>query len=312
MNTHVSPAAASPAKSAIACLFVLNLSTGTVSRMDPDGFDHKTLAIGAPMPDGIAVDVEVGHVYWGNMGVPGLPDGSIERCDLDGANRVVLVPPGLTNTPKQLQLDRTTRKLYWCDREGMRVMRADLDGSNIETLVVAGDPVVHRGDATRWCVGIALDHALGQMYWTQKGPDNAGLGRIFRAGLEIPVGETAATRTDIAVWRDGLPEPIDLEFDPSTRTLYWTDRGDPPAGNTLNRAGVDAPSQPTQIILDHLMEGIGLALDLRGDRLFVTDLGGSIYTARLDGSERRVIAYAQGNLAGIAYAEFTPRFGAPA
>jgi hypothetical protein len=36
------------------------------------------------------------------------------------------------------------------------------------------------------------------------------------------------------------------------------------------------------------------------DRMFITDLAGSIYTARLDGSDRRAIAVAQGNLTGIA------------
>ena len=49
------------------------------------------------------------------------------------------------------------------------------------------------------------------------------------------------------------------------------------------------------------MEGIGLALDLRGDRMFVTDLAGSVYTARLDGSEKRPLLVAQGNLTGVAY-----------
>jgi hypothetical protein len=37
--------------------------------------------------------------------------------------------------------------------------------------------------------------------------------------------------------------------------------------------------------------------------MFVTDLTGSIYTARLDGSDPHPIAMAQGNLTGIAYAE---------
>ena len=36
---------------------------------------------------------------------------------------------------------------------------------------------------------------------------------------------------------------------------------------------------------------------------FTTDLAGSIYCSRLDGTERRAIAAAQGNLTGIAYAE---------
>ncbi|HEU4822491.1 MAG TPA: hypothetical protein VFS97_03620, partial [Nitrososphaeraceae archaeon] len=58
-----------------------------------------------------------------------------------------------------------------------------------------------------------------------------------------------------------------------------------------------------EILLTHLMEGIGIALDLKGERMFVTDLGGSIYTAKLDGSDKKTLLYAQGNLSGIAYAE---------
>jgi hypothetical protein len=51
------------------------------------------------------------------------------------------------------------------------------------------------------------------------------------------------------------------------------------------------------------MEGIGIALDVRGQRMFLTDLGGSIYAANIDGSEKKTLHYAQGNLTGIAYAE---------
>jgi hypothetical protein len=182
----------------------------------------------------------------------------------------------------------------------MRMMRCGLDGSGIETLVVAGDPVADRGDATKWCVGVALDRARGRLYWTQKGSDNAGQGRILRAGIALPPGETAADRSDIEVWADGLPEPIDLEFEPASRVLYWTDRGDPPAGNTVNRAPVDAPAAP-EILIRHLMEGIGLALDVAGGRMFVTDLGGSVYAAGLDGADARPIAVALGNLSGIAF-----------
>jgi len=44
-----------------------------------------------------------------------------------------------------------------------------------------------------------------------------------------------------------------------------------------------------------------------GDRMFVTDFGGSIYSARLDGSEKRMFLYGQGNLTGIAYANVVSR-----
>jgi hypothetical protein len=51
------------------------------------------------------------------------------------------------------------------------------------------------------------------------------------------------------------------------------------------------------------MEGIGLALDHRDRRMFITDFGGSVYWANLDGSNPKVLLVAQGNLSGIAYAE---------
>jgi hypothetical protein len=88
--------------------------------------------------------------------------------------------------------------------------------------------------------------------------------------------------------------------------LYWTDRGDPPRGNTVNRAPADptpGTSNGIEVLMSHLMEGIGLALDLKGDRMFVTDFGGSVYSANLDGSEQRTLLFGQGNLTGIAYAE---------
>jgi hypothetical protein len=185
-------------------------------------------------------------------------------------------------------------------------MRANLDGTNVETLVKAGDGDDDRRDATKWCVGITVDPKRRQIYWTQKGPDNASLGRILRAGIDLPEGENAASRTDVEVWFDDLPEPIDLELDLESRVLYWTDRGNPPLGNTVNRAAIDVPASngraPERIVSD-LMEGIGIALDVAGDRLFVTDLGGSVYSAKLNGSEKRALLFAQGNLSGVAYAE---------
>jgi sugar lactone lactonase YvrE len=286
-------------------LFILDLAEGRVFSVKPDGSDKKILATGSRMPDGIAVDVEAGHLYWTNMGIPSLNDGSIERCDLDGRNRTTIVPEGATFTPKQLQLDKHGGKLYWCDREGMRVMRANLDGSGIETLVQTGSTEADRRDATNWCVGIAVDAERRQIYWTQKGPDNAGKGRIFRAGIDVPKGDTASSRSDIEVLYDGLPEPIDLEIDHEKRVLYWTDRGDPPLGNTVNRAPLDQGrnGRPAPVIVfNHLMEGIGIALDRDGDRMFMTDLAGSVYVASLDGSKPSVLLFTQGNLSGIAYA----------
>ena len=100
-----------------------------------------------------------------------------------------------------------------------------------------------------------FDPKFRRIYWTQKGPDNAGLGRIFRANVEIPAGQTAATRSDIEIFYDGLPEPIDLEIDHKNRILYWTDRGDPPRGNTVNRASIDNKPAKSEIVVTHLPLG---------------------------------------------------------
>jgi len=292
----------------VARLYFLDLSAGRILTSNPDGSDLKAIVNeGRRLPDGIVVDVAAGHIYWTNMGNPSVNDGSIDRADLDGRNIANIVPAGSTFTPKQLQFDKKNGKLYWCDREGMRVMRSNLDGSKIETLVDTseGDPRPGK-DAKKWCVGIALDVERGKVYWTQKGPDKAGQGRIFRANLEIPKGQTPANRQDIEVLYNNLPEPIDLDLDLGNRIMYWTDRGDPPRGNTVNRAPMDAikGNRPeTVIVFNHLMEGIGLALDLNNGRMFVTDLAGSVYSANLDGSNKKPVIFAQGNLTGIAYAE---------
>lgn len=285
-------------------LFVLEASgDGRLFSINPDGSGKTVIVTGCRVPDGVAVDVEGGHIYWTNMGKPPVNDGSIERVDLDGSNRTTIVPPGGTFTPKQLHLDTVDRKLYWGDREGMRVMRCDLDGSNLETLVQTGVGE-DRHDETKWCVGVAVDHVGGHLYWTQKGPSDAGLGRILRAGIDIPAAESAVHRGDVEVVFKDLPEPIDLEIDHTTRTLYWTDRGDPPHGNTVNRAALDDTfTTEPEIVSTHLMEGIGIALDPAHNRMFVTDLGGNIYAAALDGSGHRPIRALQGNLTGIAYAE---------
>ena len=296
-----------PAAKTVGRLFFMDLAAGRIFTSNPDGSDLKIIVNeGRKLPDGIVVDVAAGHVYWTNMGNPKANDGTIDRADLDGTNVTNIVPSGKTWTPKQLQLDAKNRKLYWSDREGMRVMRSNLDGSNIETLVETGHGDADRPDARNWCVGIAIDVNGGKFYWTQKGNDNAGEGRIFRAGLEIPKGQTPANRRDIEVLFDNLPEPIDLDLDLGNRIMYWTDRGDPPRGNTVNRAPMDAAPgkrKEPEIVFNHLMEGIGLSLDLENKRMFLTDLGGSVYSANLDGSNKKNIVFAQGNLSGIAYAE---------
>jgi hypothetical protein len=87
-------------------LFVLEINAGRIHSMNTDGSDRKTIVSDCHLPDGIVVDAEAGHIYWTNMGIPNLNDGSVERADIDGKNRKVIVAKGATHTPKQIILDK--------------------------------------------------------------------------------------------------------------------------------------------------------------------------------------------------------------
>ena len=120
-----SPKRASGEKASDGRLFVLDASGGRIFTANTDGSELQTIVTGCRMPDGIVVDVGGGHIYWTNMGNPKKNDGSIESVDLNGRNRKAIVPEGGTFTPKQLHVEEASGKLYWCDREGMRVMRCN-------------------------------------------------------------------------------------------------------------------------------------------------------------------------------------------
>src|ERR1700747_2561355 len=96
----------SSANAEVGRLFVLELNAGSIHSMNTDGSDRKTIVTDCRNCDGIVVHVEAGHIYLHNMGDPNLNDGSIERADLDGQNRRVIVPQGVTFTPKQIHLEK--------------------------------------------------------------------------------------------------------------------------------------------------------------------------------------------------------------
>ncbi|KAF5692411.1 alcohol dehydrogenase [Fusarium denticulatum] len=290
-------------------------SAGRVLVGSSDGRPMKTLVSGQRMPDGIDISKSAGKLFWTCMGNPSANDGAVLCCNLDGTDLKEVVPQSLVHTPKQLTVDNKYSKLYFADREGMRIMRCNFDGSDLEVLVQAGDWQVdeHMLDPTRWCVGIAVSADTGKFYWTQKGPSKGGKGRIFQANIDFQPGEDAKSRTDIEVLFQGLPEPIDLEIDEDEKVLYWTDRGELPDGNTINRVKLsnvtqvthNGPSKPGtdyEVVARGLHEAIGIKVDSKNRRIFATDLGGSVYQFDMDGGNKKKVYEGTGAFVGITVA----------
>lgn len=253
-------------------------------------------------------------MFWTSMGTPYRNDGAVFSASLAGGEPVEIVPRGRVHTPKQIAVDHRNSKLYFSDREGLRVMRCNLDGSALETLLVSGDwrRESDVADQTNWCVGIAVSPTTGNFYWTQKGPPKGGKGRIFRANMDFLPGEDAASRSDVELLLQNLPEPIDLDIDLVDETLYWTDRGELPLGNSINRAKLSAlkppqgnnttslPGKDYELIARNLHEAIGVRIDQKNRHVYATDLGGAVYRFDMDGGNRRRLYEETGAFTGIA------------
>ena len=128
-------------------------------------------------------------------------------------------------------------------------MRCGLNDLKIETLVdTGGDDSRPGSDALKWCIGIAVDPVRRANFTGRKKDqttgekaESSGQTSKFRRA-----SDSCDPCTDIEPLFDTLPELADLELDAKNRILYWTDRGDAPLGNTVNRAtmGSDSGKRP--------------------------------------------------------------------
>jgi hypothetical protein len=229
----------------------------------------------------------------------GFGGGTLQRADLDGANVERIVEPGIATTPKQLQLDVTNGYVYWCDREGAKVWRAGLDGADPVAIVsehgnqqlvgIALDvpggtfyfsdrnakkvfranlemPAGQTGadrtdieevlsfDAAAMPIDLDIDAENRLLYWTDR-----SLGTVQRADLDIPAGETPATRTDVETVVSGLTEPIGISLDVPNDRMYYGELGAPLEGKPglVHEAALDG-TNPREV--GHSVTVAGVAL----------------------------------------------------
>jgi sugar lactone lactonase YvrE len=261
-------------------------SQGGVKVVHADGSNETLLASGGDIvePDGIEVDLDNKKLYWTDMGEGAALENSIEadsgkivRANLDGTNIENIVPVGITSTPKQLALDVKGGKVYWSDRGDVanerfnpKIMRANLDGSGVETLV--SDDLISP-------VGMVLDTAKGKMYFTDRFANNIKRANLDGSDVEIVVKDTEY--------------PVDLLIDFKTRLIYWTSR-DPGGVLRADLDGLEIDGTTLTPIVKGLSNPIGITMDRERRKLYYTEViisppSGYIWESDMDGSNARKI-----------------------
>ena len=133
-------------------LYWTNVDTDKIRRANLDGSNPEDLVTeGLAFPMAIALHPPINKLYWGEQSLA-----QIGSANLDGSNAAPLI-----STPfhSGLEVDAVNGKLYWSTSitaEEGEILRANLDGSNVEIVVTEIDKPAD----------IALDIAGGKIYWT--------------------------------------------------------------------------------------------------------------------------------------------------
>ncbi|WP_052028791.1 DUF4347 domain-containing protein [Rhodopirellula baltica] len=253
-------------------LFWIDHDLGTVQSAALDGTNVQTLVSGLSNPEELYVDSVNQHLYFSEAG-----ENRIRRVNFDGTG-LVNVLTGLV-TPQGMEVDLVGGKIYWVeDGAGSHneVKRADLDGSNVETLatitaflnltipddieldlvnghVYWSDELtleINRMDldgsnrvtvisSDKGVRGIAIDSVNNKLYYAVGAYSN---GEIRRADLD---GSNRETLID-----SGLDGPNGIEVDPASGKIYWADSGLPQIsmadldGSNVTNLGIAGLQQP--------------------------------------------------------------------
>ena len=253
-------------------------------RANADGTELATLLDRTQLnnPNGIALDLESGHVYIADGGA----GDRILRANLDGSDlRVIVANAG--DNPADLALDLINGQIYWTIPGIVdQVRRANLDGSNIETVLDAA--VLNNPN------GIALDVANRHIYIADGGAGD----RILRFNFDGPEA--------LVIVADAGDNPADIALDLVNGHIYWTVPG---ATDEVRRANLDGSNIETILDTSLLENPNGLALDVDAGQLYVADggAGDRILRANLDGSNPEVLPIDAGdNPTGLAIAIENP------
>uniref|UniRef100_A0A673NGJ6 Low density lipoprotein receptor-related protein 4 n=1 Tax=Sinocyclocheilus rhinocerous TaxID=307959 RepID=A0A673NGJ6_9TELE len=154
--------------------------------------------------------------------------------------------------------------VFWSDVTLDRIMRASLNGSNVEEVVSTG--LESPG-------GLAIDWIHNKLYWT-----DSGTSRIEVANLD-------GTQRKVLLWQR-MEKPRAIALHPMEGKIYWTDWGNMPC---IEYANMDGSNR--KIIADtHLFWPNGLTIDYASHRMYWVDAKHHVIErADLDGKNRKAV-----------------------
>lgn len=165
-------------------------------------------------------------------------------------------------------------KIYWTDiTPGPKLQRADLDGTNVETIVAPLD--LAWNSSLPWMEGLAIDPEAGKIYWVAAYFPG---GRVYRANLD-------GTSREVLV-EAALSAPRDVILDLDNGKMYWVD-------SKIRRANLDGSDIEDVIDLEG-RAAFGLALDPVAGKIYWTDTDLSIKRADLGGTHSETIVGLKG------------------
>lgn len=189
-------------------------------------------------------------IYWTDRS-----SDTINRIDGDLTNHQVLVS-GLGEA-RGVAIDFHSQRMYFADNGRNLIQAADLDGSNIVTLIDTG---------LGFPADIEVDPQGQKIYWA-----DAQTKKIQRANLDGSQVEDLVT---------GLGSPYYLELDLDGGHIYWTDYGT----DKIQRSNLDG-SNVVDLVTTGLSLSRGIALDIPGNQMYWADRGtDQIQRSHLDGS----------------------------
>jgi len=154
--------------------------------------------------------------------------------------------------------------MFWSETGTSQIHRANLDGSEIETIV----------SGMGQCYYLELDLVTRKIYWSQLGPQTAGT-LIYRANLDGSGIEHLIT---------GTGHTRDIVLDAAAGKMYWGDRSVDNPG--IFRADLDGTHIEQLYSGDQgLIRPHGLLLDRRAGLIYWSDTRTfGIHRAPMDGS----------------------------